>query len=208
MNIALIGMSGIGKSYWSNKLTGCGFYRYCCDDMIEKKLQHILFDKNGKRISMGKWMGFPYDPDYKNKEKIYLNLEKEETANILDQLESLNKNAKPAVVDTTGSIIYSGDEILSRLKILTTTVYLAISPEVIETMCLNYRKNPAPLIWLDNYKKQSGEAEEDALVRCYRDVVESRHSIYSKLAHISINYNIHSNYNLSAEDFLKHITGH
>jgi len=208
MNIALIGMSGIGKSYWSYKLIKCGFYRYCCDDMIEKKLQHILFDKNNKRISMGKWMGLPYDQDYKNKEKIYLNLEKEELTNILDQLEYNNENAKPTVVDTTGSVIYAGEEICSRLRRLTTTVYLAVSPEAIETMCRKYRKNPAPLIWLDNYKKQSGETEEDALVRCYRDVVISRHSFYSRLAHISINYDIHSNCNLSAEGFLKYITDH
>jgi len=99
MNIALIGMSGIGKSYWSYKLTGCGFYRYCCDDMIEKKLHPSLLDKNGEKISMGRWMGFPYDSDYKNKEKIYLDLEKEVTADILDQLECYDRNIKPAVVD-------------------------------------------------------------------------------------------------------------
>ena len=208
MNIALVGMSGIGKSYWSSKLADFGFNRHCCDDMIEKKLQQYLLDKSGKRISMGKWMGFPYEPDYKNKEKIYLNLEKKENANILDQLESTSINTKSTVIDTTGSVIYSGEDILLRLKALTTIVYLSTSLEAVDVMCNAYRKNPAPLIWLDKYKKKPDETEENALIRCYKEVVVLRHTIYSKLAHISIGYDIHSNYNLSAENFLKHIIGY
>jgi hypothetical protein len=38
LRLALIGMSGSGKSYWSAKLAQQGFGHFCCDAMIAAKL--------------------------------------------------------------------------------------------------------------------------------------------------------------------------
>ena len=38
--LSFIGMSNIGKTYWSKKLQGVGFKHIDCDDLIEKNV-HI-----------------------------------------------------------------------------------------------------------------------------------------------------------------------
>ena len=42
MKISIVGMSGSGKTYWSKKLESEGFKRFCCDDLIEEKLEKIF----------------------------------------------------------------------------------------------------------------------------------------------------------------------
>ena len=38
VNLALIGMSGAGKSYWSKKMEEKGYRWYNCDEMIAERL--------------------------------------------------------------------------------------------------------------------------------------------------------------------------
>ena len=38
LKLALIGMSGSGKTFWANKLAECGYHLISCDDRIELKL--------------------------------------------------------------------------------------------------------------------------------------------------------------------------
>ena len=67
-------MSGSGKSYWSKKLQAKGFKRFCCDDLIEKKLENELKKLGYSGIQdVAKWMGQPFDTQYLRSSKEYLN---------------------------------------------------------------------------------------------------------------------------------------
>ena len=73
--ITLIGMSGLGKSYWSKEFERYGYNRFCCDDVITHRLLGPNNKNNEKINDIGDWMGFPYEPGYKHREKAYLSLE-------------------------------------------------------------------------------------------------------------------------------------
>lgn len=114
MKITLIGMSGLGKSYWSLKMADSGFRRFSCDEMITQKLmKNELTREDGSIMDLGEWMHFPYQPEYQSKADIYLETERKVLLDILDYLEnSQDSDKKNVVVDTTGSFIYMSDEIL------------------------------------------------------------------------------------------------
>ncbi|MEK7623365.1 MAG: hypothetical protein AAB408_01700 [Patescibacteria group bacterium] len=64
--LTLIGMSNVGKSFWSQKLADVGFSRYCCDDLIETKLAPQLLAQGYKGIAdVAAWLGLPYEPQFK-----------------------------------------------------------------------------------------------------------------------------------------------
>ncbi|MFI5142332.1 MAG: hypothetical protein ACHQII_08250, partial [Bacteroidia bacterium] len=126
MRISLIGMSGIGKSHWSKKLEQEGFTRFCCDDFIENKLEDELKHLGYKGIhEVALWLGQPYDPQYAENSRKYLQYEQEELDNILTLIE--NMPDKNIVIDTTGSVIYLSPVTLKRLKQLTSVIYFATS---------------------------------------------------------------------------------
>jgi shikimate kinase len=79
---------------------------------------------------------------------------------------------KDVVIDTGGSVIYTGDDILQTLKNMTHIVHLASSPE-------------AQKIWGKDgeiHNRQADETNEQALIRCYPALLESREKQYKALA--------------------------
>jgi shikimate kinase len=182
MRISLIGMSGTGKSYWSKKLEKLGFKRYCCDDLIEIKLKKILKDDGLSGIrDMHKWMGQPYEPQHAKNSIIYLQLEKDVMQEIFDEIESPH-SADNIVIDTTGSVIYTGNQILNRLKELTGIVYLEATKEIVHHMYHIYINDPKPIVWGNMYHKKPNESELEALKRCYLPFLESRQRQYEALS--------------------------
>ena len=137
MHLSLIGMSGSGKSHWSEKLAELGFRRFCCDDLIADKLAAELGRSDGTAMNLGEWMGFPYETRYRERESKYLSCEIAVLGEILDYLSVINSEEK-VVVDTTGSVIYAGENILKRLSSTTTVVHLPTPPEVKERMLQVY----------------------------------------------------------------------
>ncbi|MDA2921939.1 hypothetical protein MYX07_01595 [Patescibacteria group bacterium AH-259-L07] len=78
MILSLTGMSGSGKTYWSQKLTDHGFSRICCDDLIEEKLAPELVKLGYSGIAdVAAWLGQPYEPKFKENEAQYLKFEKQ-----------------------------------------------------------------------------------------------------------------------------------
>ncbi len=76
MILTLIGMSGTGKTYWSKKLEEKGFIGYCCDDLVEELLGNELKKLGYQGIQdVSKWMGQPYDAEYKETSATYLQVE-------------------------------------------------------------------------------------------------------------------------------------
>ncbi|MHC1725313.1 MAG: shikimate kinase [Syntrophobacteraceae bacterium] len=207
MLIALIGMSGSGKSLWSEKLAAFGFRRFCCDDLITEKLSTELIRHDGGSMSLGEWMGFPFQPDYERKEALYLACEQEVLAGVLDWItaHAAGCSAPEAnvVVDTTGSVIYTGEPLLRRLKSLTTIVNFTTPPEVRESMLRQYMANPRPVLWRGLFSSKNDESDGEALFRSYNLLLDAREALYHRLADIEIDYITRSNPDFTVSQFLK-----
>ena len=189
MRLALIGMSGSGKSYWSARLTERGFTHSCCDAMIAARLAPELIGPDENRITMGEWMGFPYQPQYAERETRYLTHEVAVVREILDCIEREASDCEgDIVVDTTGSVLYTGDALLNRLRELTTVVHMATPPEVQERMLELYMANMRPVLWQGTYDQRPGETADAALARCYPKLLSTRERQYEQLADVTVSY--------------------
>ncbi|MEN6438380.1 MAG: hypothetical protein ABFD97_07340 [Syntrophobacter sp.] len=204
MVISLIGMSGSGKSHWSSLLSRSGFTRYCCDDLITERLSSELRRADGTALTLGEWMGFPYDDGYPEKEAKYLARENEVVAEVLGGIErhAPAVNPEKTVVDTTGSVIYTGRELLERLKSLTLVIHFASPPEARQEMLRAYMAKPRPILWRGLFNPEPGESRQEALRRCYEDLLESRELLYRELADVIIDYETRRNPDFGITDFL------
>lgn len=203
MKLSLVGMSGLGKSYWSKKLEAAGFKRFCCDELITQKLERVLKRSDGTKKDLGEWMGFPYSRNYKTREQIYLMKEADVLKNLFDYIKYRSLSSEPLVVDTTGSVIYMEHELIRTLRRLTRIVHLKTTPSVTQDMLAAYLAAPRPMIWGEFFIKREGETNETSLGRCYPSLLSYREALYRRWADASIDYDVHIRKDLSAEDFLK-----
>jgi shikimate kinase len=202
MRISLIGMSNIGKSTWAKRIAA---HRSCdaltCDALIEKKLKVQLAEKGVKGLrGMATWMGFPYDPHYAVNSALYLTCEKEVMAETLERLEQ-NVLAS-IVIDTTGSVIYTGTEMLLRLRALTRVIYFESSDAHVDELFKRFLDTPKPVIWGDRYKPRKGETPAETLKRCYPLLLQERALRYHELAHITIPFEQHRNRKADIEELI------
>ncbi len=189
MRLSLIGMSGSGKSYWSTKLAERGFRHFCCDALIAARLAPELIRPDESRMTMGEWMGFPYEPHYAEREARYLTCEVAVLEEILDGLgRRADDSEEDVVVDTTGSVIYVGEALLGKLRQRTTVVHMATPPEAQERMLQKYLANKRPVLWRGMFDTNPGETNEEALARCYPKLLSSRERLYEHLADVTVGY--------------------
>lgn len=189
------------------KLVEHGFRRFCCDDLIATKLDPELTRPDGTTMELGHWMGFPYEPHYRECEFKYLACEIEVLTEILDYLESRNSNPEEKiVVDTTGSVIYTGERTLRKLRRYTTVIYLSIAPEVRERLLKAYVSAPHPMLWRNVFSKEPGETEEEALARCYPRLVAARERLYERYADVTIDYYRRSEEGFGVRDLLHEVS--
>ena len=190
MRITLIGMSGSGKSFWSSVLSRHGFKTLGCDDEIGRHLADSGRISDFSIDSLGRWMGFPFTPGYAEREAHYLSLETRVMDDMLSNLEDhpINDASTPIVIDTTGSVIYTGDVIMKRLRQQTVVVYLSLPKRYREALRQAYIANPRPVVWQQHFLKNPGENDREALKRCYYDLLEDRETRYRKNAHLEIQW--------------------
>ncbi|MFC1813848.1 hypothetical protein ACFL03_14275 [Thermodesulfobacteriota bacterium] len=189
------------------KLSDLGFKRFCCDDLISKKLASELTRPEGSIMKPGEWMGFPYEPHYKTRESKYLACEIEALNDILDYLErNKNRIEQNIVVDTTGSAIYTGEVTLKKLRKHTTVVHLATPNEIQEQMLKAYMVNQRPVLWRDLFEKEPEEPNEAALTRCYPGLLSSRERLYERIADVTIDYYSLNQDGFEASDFLRKVS--
>jgi len=182
-------MSNIGKSHWGRRLADeAGFEHIECDALIEQKLMADLAGRHGTK-GMAQWMGQPFDAHYPEASHKYLTSEKAVMQDIITRLRA--GPAKPLVIDTTGSVIYTGSEITDALKKLTRVIYFETSPAHTAELFTRYASDPKPVIWDTMFTPLPGEAQMDALQRCYRTLLESRARQYAQLAHVTVPYEQH-----------------
>lgn len=195
-------MSGAGKSHWSQKLAAAGFRVIGVDDRIEEKLAPELAAGGYRGIGgVAAWMGWPGDPAYREREKQYLECEIKSMGEALDEIQASDEEG--IILDTTGSVVYTGEEICRRMQSLTTVVYLEASPEEEEVLIARYLSDPKPVLWGDQFIPRPGESTQDAIARCYPQLLAHRKKLYERYAHRIVPMNTMWNVNLDARGFLE-----
>ncbi|MDF1512841.1 MAG: hypothetical protein P1S60_03420 [Anaerolineae bacterium] len=204
MRIVLIGFSGTGKSHWSKLLADVyGYHHICCDDLIEVKLQAYLPSGASGINAVADWMGQPYDCRFSQNEARYLQCEKK----VLQEIFANPTDSYPArtILDTTGSVIYTGHQLTQQLRYFGKVIYLEVTPAVLDGMFREYIGNPKPVIWGNSFVQFEGEKPVDALRRCYPELLGYRQQRYEQLAEISLGYELTHSIGFGPKEFLNTI---
>jgi shikimate kinase len=185
LRIALVGMSGAGKTFWSKRLAANGRPAISCDDRIEERLSgHLAADGYSGISGVAAWMGWPDSATYAQREADYLAAEIAALDEVLSELERDPK--RELVLDTTGSVIYTGNNILMRLRRQMTVVYLAASQHEQELLIERYLTDPKPVLWRGAFQSKNGETPHETVARCYPKLVAARRQSYEALAHCTL----------------------
>lgn len=189
MVITLIGLSGCGKSHLAVRLQEeKGFVRFCCDDLIEERLAAELKEQNYQSIAgVAAWMGQPYEPHFNERQQRYLECE----AAVMDEIiEYLGPDGwglqQDVVIDTSGSVIYTGDRIMAALKKRSRLIYLGVPESEFDFMFQQYLSDPKPVIWGDLYRPREDETDEQALARCFPELIRHRSKLYHQYADVTL----------------------
>ena len=206
LRLALVGMSGAGKTFWAKKLAAIQYPTVSCDDSIEQKLAPRLV-AGGYRGTSGvaAWMGWPDSTSYTHHESEYLAEEIHTLDEILTELEK--QPEKSLVLDTTGSVIYTGNNLLMRLRRQVTIVYLAASAEEQQLLTERYLNDPKPVLWRGAFQPKAGEKPLETVARCYPALLAARRQSYEALAHCTLEVAALRDGSLDALSFLKMIRG-
>jgi len=185
LRLALIGMSGAGKSFWSKQLASAGHPAISCDDKIEERLATRLASGGYSGINgVAAWMSWPDSPHYAERESQYLS---EEIAVLQEVLAELARSPeKSLVLDTTGSVIYTGNHHLMRLRKLMTVIHLAASPQEQQLLIERYLSDPKPVLWRGAFQPKEGETPRQTVARCYPNLIAARKQSYTALAHCTV----------------------
>jgi hypothetical protein len=185
LRLALVGMSGAGKTFWTKKLAADGWTAISCDDRIEEKLASRLAAGGYSGINgVAAWMGWPDGAKYAEREAQYLEEEIHTLGEVLTSLEQ--QPEKPLVLDTTGSVIYTGNNLLMRLRRRMTIVYMAASAEEQQLLIQRYLSDPKPVLWRGAFQPKKGESPKETVARCYPMLISARRQSYEALAHCTL----------------------
>ena len=204
MRLTLIGMSGAGKTFWTKKLAAAQYPAVSCDDCIEQKLAPRLTTGGYTGINgVAAWMGWPDSATYTERESEYLAEEIHTLDEILTELE--RQPQKSLVLDTTGSVIYTGNNLLMRLRRQMTIVHLAASAKEQQLLIERYLNDPKPVLWRGAFQPRGGEKPSETVARCYPALVAARRQSYEALAHCTLQVAELRDGSLDAATFLKMI---
>ncbi len=177
-------MSGTGKTFWAKRLAASGHQSISCDDRIEQRLRPHLAAGHTGTSGVAAWMGWPNNRTYAEREADYLAAEIAVLDELLTELE--RDPTRELVLDTTGSVIYTGNNVLMRLRRQMTIVYLAASPEEQQLLIERYLNDPKPVLWRGAFQPKNGEAPQETVARCYPTLVAARRQSYEALAHCTL----------------------
>ena len=206
MRIALVGMSGTGKSHWSHKLAQAGFDRIGCDDRIAARLAQEVGAPVGEFFHMARWMGLPYEAHYPQRAERYLAHEIAVMQEIVADL-TADGPTSDVVIDTTGSVIYVPEATILDLRRVAHVVYLAPPLDAFQTMLAAYLQNPRPVIWNGVYRQAPDESPDQAFARCYPRLLTSRDTLYRRYSHVTIPYAVHAAADMAVGTLLDLIRG-
>ena len=185
LRIALVGMSGSGKTFWAKRLVASGHPSISCDDQIEERLrEHLAADGYAGINGVAAWMGWPDSVTYAQREADYLAAEIAGLDELLTELE--RDPRRELILDTTGSVIYTGNNVLMRLRRQMTVVYLAASAEDQQLLNERFLNDPKPVLWRGAFQPREGETPHQTVARCYPTLIAARRQSYQALAHCTL----------------------
>jgi shikimate kinase len=206
LRLALIGMSGTGKTFWSKRLAETGCAAFCCDDHIEHRLRTRLGGGFAGTTGVASWMGWPDSPSYAQREAEYLAQEIATLDEVLTDLE--RSRSCELILDTTGSVIYTGNNLLLRLRRQMTIVYLAASSAEQQLLIQRYLTDPKPVLWRGAFQPKKGETPRETVARCYPTLIAARRQSYEALAHCTVPVAELRDATLDAAAFLARVKAH
>jgi len=205
MALALIGMSGVGKSHWSKLLTQeCGFRCYAIDEMIELRLQDELMPKGFSGIhGLSRWLGQPYEEHFEERQVRYLLLERGCMQEIITQIDKLPRAERGKVVlDATGSVIHTGKDVRDSLRECCTIAHLETPGAELDRMLKLYLAEPKPVIWGHLFMPRPDEERSAALKRCYAQLLAMRERLYRSWATRTVSWDAYREGCLRPTQFL------
>lgn len=196
VRLCFIGMSNCGKSTRANQLAqNHQFEVLHVDERIEAALKPELESLGFSGIEgMSSWMGQPFDERFAGNQKRYLELEEQIT------LSADFEGSAAAVLDCTGSVININAPEKLRDRFL--VVHFEATEEIVDAMVERYFQCPKPVAWGHTFSQRVGESGEEALRRCYPEMLKIRLEKYRSLAHFSIPATVSLDPNFSSERFL------
>src|ERR1700736_238830 len=184
LRVALIGMSGAGKTFWARRLAESGRPSISCDDRIEARLRsRLAVGGSAGTNGVAAWMGWPDSDSYLERESEYLAEEIGALDELLTELE--RDSSRELVLDTTGSVIHTGNNLLMRLRRQMTVVHLATTPMEQQLLIERYLHDPKPVLWRGAFRAKTGESPRETVARCYPTLTAARRQSYEALAHCS-----------------------
>lgn len=172
-----------------------------CDRMIAERLSPGVAGADDLIAALGSWMGLPWEPGYETRAAQYHRLEKTVMKEILDTLAG-GGGGDDVVVDTAGSVIYTGDEMLEELAERSAIIHLAAPPEVRQRLLEDYLERPGPVLWHGMFRPEPGEALRDTIARCYERLLDDRERRYTRWARVSLPHDVHRKRLADAPSFL------
>ena len=179
LRIAFVGMSNIGKSYTSSRLSQAFNF-----DLIQ--IDKLIWESLGQAsmADFAAWQGQPYSEGYTEREAKSIALESDATA------KALSTPMKNAILDTTGSVIYTRKDVQKQLITDWYIVHISASDTDIEKLKEYYFKHPKPLIWNGHYEQGSKQTENEAILSSYPNLLASRAVAYAELADVTISSDV------------------
>jgi hypothetical protein len=89
------------------------------------------------------------------------------------------------------------------MQSLTTVVYLEASAAEEKILIERYLSDPKPVLWGNQFVRRSGESAQDAIARCYPQLLAHRKKLYERYAHRVVPMELMENANLDARGFLE-----
>ncbi len=183
MQLCFVGMSGVGKSFWSRRLSAeQGFVVHDCDAAIGTRLGSIVTPEPGQEpvTALGRWMGMPWTAGYAEREARYLALEDAVTRDALAAMGDRH------VLDATGSVIYLDGDLLAQIRSRCRVVYLRTPDERRAAMLRRYLDEPKPVVWAGAFRTAPGQPPLEALPAAYGELLALRDRRYAALAHVTL----------------------
>ena len=133
---------------------------------------------------VSRWMGQPYDERYDVNMQKYLDFEIETMHDVFTEI--TGPNQANTVIDTTGSVIHTGEALCRGLRERSLVVHIKATEDKKKRLYAKYMERPKPVVFERFFSKQPGESNQEALMRSYRELLDHRSILYATYADISI----------------------